>query len=103
MAAIITWHGFLGRSGTAAIVSSTSSGGAAAVDEDALLAVAAVSKHFGGVRAVEDISLSVRRGGLTSVIGPNGAGKTSLFTIISGFYRLDTLSTPARSGLPVVT
>ncbi len=49
-----------------------------------------VSKHFGGVRAVEDMSLEVRRGGLTSMIGPNGAGKTSMLNIISGFYRPDT-------------
>ncbi len=55
-----------------------------------LLAVSGVSKHFGGVRAVEDVSLSVRRGGLISIIGPNGAGKTSLLNIISGFYRPDT-------------
>ncbi len=55
-----------------------------------LLAVSGVSKHFGGVRAIEDVSLSVRRGGLTSIIGPNGAGKTSLLNIISGFYRPDT-------------
>ena len=37
---------------------------------ETLLAVCAVSKHFGGVRAVEDMSLEVRRGGLTSIIGP---------------------------------
>ena len=58
---------------------------AAAPDREPLLAVAGVSKHFGGVRAVEDISLAVRRGALTSIIGPNGAGKTSLLNIISGF------------------
>ena len=63
-----------------------------------LLAVSGVSKHFGGVRAVEDISLSVRRGGLTSIIGPNGAGKTSLLNIISGFYRPDTGSIRSRAG-----
>src|SRR5215472_14653833 len=54
------------------------------------LVISEVSKHFGGVRAVETVSLSVRRGGLVSVIGPNGAGKTSLLNMISGFYRPDT-------------
>jgi branched-chain amino acid transport system ATP-binding protein len=54
------------------------------------LAVTGVSKHFGGVRAVEEVSLSVRRGEVMSVIGPNGAGKTSLLNMISGFYHPDT-------------
>jgi branched-chain amino acid transport system ATP-binding protein len=53
------------------------------------LAVTGVSKHFGGVRAVESVTLSVRHGGLVSIIGPNGAGKTSLLNMISGFYRPD--------------
>ena len=66
------------------------SGSGAPVGGEMQLAVSGVSKHFGGVRAVEDVSLSVRRGGLTSIIGPNGAGKTSLLNIISGFYRPDT-------------
>jgi len=57
---------------------------------EAQLAVSGVSKHFGGVRAVEDVTLSVRRGGLMSIIGPNGAGKTSLLNMISGFYQPDT-------------
>jgi branched-chain amino acid transport system ATP-binding protein len=57
---------------------------------EAFLAISDVSKHFGGVRAVEDVSLSVRRGGLMSIIGPNGAGKTSLLNMISGFYRPDS-------------
>ena len=54
------------------------------------LAISGVSKHFGGVRAVESVTLSVPRGGLVSIIGPNGAGKTSLLNMISGFYRPDT-------------
>jgi len=45
-----------------------------------------VSISFGGVRAVENVSLSVERGQAFSVIGPNGAGKTTLFNIISGIY-----------------
>ena len=53
------------------------------------LAISEVSKHFGGVRAVESVTLSVPRGGLVSIIGPNGAGKTSLLNMISGFYRPD--------------
>jgi branched-chain amino acid transport system ATP-binding protein len=71
-------------------VSGKVSGHAPADDNETLLAVSSVSKHFGGVRAVEDMSLEVRRGGLTSIIGPNGAGKTSMLNIISGFYRPDT-------------
>ena len=57
---------------------------------EAQLAISGVSKHFGGVRAVEAVTLSVRSGELISVIGPNGAGKTSLLNMISGFYRPDT-------------
>jgi branched-chain amino acid transport system ATP-binding protein len=57
---------------------------------DVLLAISGVSKHFGGVRAVEDVSLSVERGKLMSIIGPNGAGKTSILNMISGFYRPDS-------------
>src|ERR1700674_3796578 len=57
-----------------------------AVDQPQL-AVVAVSKSFGGVRAVEDVSISVQSGEIISIIGPNGAGKTSLINMISGFYR----------------
>jgi branched-chain amino acid transport system ATP-binding protein len=57
---------------------------------EAQLAVSGVSKHFGGVRAVEGVALSVGRGELISIIGPNGAGKTSLLNMISGFYRPDS-------------
>ncbi|MGH7064149.1 MAG: ABC transporter ATP-binding protein [Stellaceae bacterium] len=57
---------------------------------EALLAISGVSKHFGGVRAVENVSLAVNRGALLSIIGPNGAGKTSILNMISGFYRPDS-------------
>jgi branched-chain amino acid transport system ATP-binding protein len=54
------------------------------------LTINSVSKKFGGVTAVQDVSLEVPRGSILSVIGPNGAGKTSLLNMISGFYRPDT-------------
>jgi branched-chain amino acid transport system ATP-binding protein len=55
--------------------------------EQPQLAVLGVSKRFGGVTAVENVTVAVRRGEVLSVIGPNGAGKTSLLNMISGFYR----------------
>ena len=55
----------------------------------ALLEIRDVSKAFGGVQAVNRVSLDVAQGDLVSVIGPNGAGKTSLLNMISGFYHPD--------------
>jgi branched-chain amino acid transport system ATP-binding protein len=52
-----------------------------------ILAVEGVSLSFGGVKALSNVSFSVKEGSITSVIGPNGAGKTSLFNSISGFYK----------------
>jgi branched-chain amino acid transport system ATP-binding protein len=64
--------------------------GSKAPSEAPQLAVSGVSKHFGGVRAVEGVALEVDQGELISIIGPNGAGKTSLLNMISGFYRPDS-------------
>ncbi len=51
-----------------------------------ILEIERLSVAFGGVRAVDAVSLSVPAGGVFSVIGPNGAGKTTLFNLISGVY-----------------
>jgi ABC-type branched-subunit amino acid transport system ATPase component len=53
-----------------------------------MLKVSSVKLAFGGVKAVDDVSLEVRKGSITGLIGTNGAGKTTLFNIISGFLKL---------------
>jgi branched-chain amino acid transport system ATP-binding protein len=54
------------------------------------MSVDGVRKRFGGVLAVDDVSIDIPRGRILSIIGPNGAGKTSLLNMISGFYKPDT-------------
>ena len=54
-----------------------------------LLQLDGVSIAFGGLRAVQDVSLQVMPGTLTALIGPNGAGKTTLFALMSGFLKPD--------------
>jgi branched-chain amino acid transport system ATP-binding protein len=55
--------------------------------EDMLLDVSGLTKDFAGLRAVNQVSFSVRRGEFVGLIGPNGAGKTTLFNLLTGFLR----------------
>lgn len=54
-----------------------------------ILEIKEVSKSFGGLKALSEVSFNARKNEVLSIIGPNGAGKTTLFNIISGFYRPD--------------
>ncbi len=55
-----------------------------------LLEVRSVSKFFGGVAAIQDVSLSIGEGEIVSLIGPNGAGKTSFFNSVTGLVKVDS-------------
>jgi branched-chain amino acid transport system permease protein len=59
------------------------------VSDEVILEVRGLSKSFGGLKAVQDVSFAVRRGMILGIIGPNGAGKTTLFNLLNGFLRPD--------------
>jgi len=59
-------------------------------DTELLLDARAVAKHFGGVKALRDVSLTIRKGEIYGLIGPNGAGKTTFFNCLTGLYKNET-------------
>lgn len=54
-----------------------------------ILTINSISKSFGGLKAVDKISLNVKKGDIHALIGPNGAGKTTIINMISGLYSVD--------------
>jgi branched-chain amino acid transport system permease protein len=59
----------------------------ATVGGDIVLEVTGLSKHFGGLKAVDGVDIAVRRGGVHALIGPNGSGKTTTLNVLSGLYK----------------
>ena len=56
----------------------------------AMLEVTKLGISFGGLRAVDDLSMEIEKGGLVGLIGPNGAGKTTVFNMLTGVYKPTT-------------
>ena len=58
--------------------------------DDVVLEIRNLSRSFGGLKAVQNVSFKLRRNEILGIIGPNGAGKTTLFNLLNGFLRPDT-------------
>ncbi|GAA4256736.1 ABC transporter permease subunit [Azospirillum formosense] len=54
---------------------------------EVVVSATSLSKHFGGIQAVKDLTIDLKRGEIVGLIGPNGAGKTTAFNLLSGFLR----------------
>jgi len=71
---------------------------------DTLLALSGVSKSFGGLKVIDDVSFTIPRGSRSAIIGPNGAGKSTLLNLISGAFPTDrgsiTLDGIELTGMP---
>ncbi|HEX8042284.1 MAG TPA: ABC transporter ATP-binding protein [Candidatus Deferrimicrobium sp.] len=69
-----------------------------------ILEVRELTRHFGGIRALDGVDFLLRQGELSGIIGPNGSGKTTLFNVITGIYRPDrgavSLDGKEITGLP---
>jgi branched-chain amino acid transport system permease protein len=59
----------------------------ATVGGDIVLEVTGLAKHFGGLKAVDNVDIAVKRGGVHALIGPNGSGKTTTLNVLSGLYQ----------------
>jgi branched-chain amino acid transport system ATP-binding protein len=68
----------------------------------ALLDLANLNKHFGGLHAVRNVTFSVQRGEVVGILGPNGAGKTTLYNLLTGFIRPDAGARVVFDGRDVV-
>lgn len=55
-----------------------------------MLKIQNLSKHFGGIKAVNNCSFEIKRGKITALIGPNGSGKSTIFNLISGVIKVDS-------------
>ena len=60
------------------------------IPQNTMLEIENLNKFFGGVHAVRDMTLTIRRGELAGLIGPNGAGKTTIFNLVTGVYPSDS-------------
>jgi branched-chain amino acid transport system ATP-binding protein len=65
-----------------------------------ILEIRGLTKRFGGLAAVNDVSFDVRSGGISGLIGPNGAGKTTIFNLITGVYKVSA-GTIGFDGSPI--